>query len=205
MSVLLSLLKGFSACSGLMMAVGAQDAFVIRQGLKRQHLFLTALLCSSIDALLILFGVIGFGYYLSEYSSLIVFSKYFAAIFFIFYGLFAFKSALKKSILKTTGNDYTTNSVKKIIGSLLTLSLLNPHVYLDTVILLGSMASEQPANEKMYFTLGAISASFAWFFAITFGAQLVAPFFQKANSLRIIDGCIAILMWVMAFNILHFI
>lgn len=205
MNIILSLLKGFSASSGLIIAIGAQNAFVIRQGLRRQHLLLTALICSTIDAVLIIFGVIGFGYYISEYPLFIDLTKYFAAIFLFSYGLISLRSALKKNALKNSVDECATSSAKKIIVSLLALSLLNPHVYLDTVILLGSIASQQPAHEQMYFALGAISASFAWFFAITFGARLLAPFFEKENSWRIIDGLIAIIMWVIAFNILNFI
>jgi L-lysine exporter family protein LysE/ArgO len=205
MNILLSLLKGFGVSGGLIIAIGAQNAFVIRQGLKRQHLLLTALLCSSIDALLIIFGVIGLGYYISEYPLFIEFTKYFAAIFLFSYGIISFRSAFKTNTLKDSVDECSTNSARKVIFSLLALSLLNPHVYLDTVILLGSIALQQPAHEQMYFALGAMSASFAWFFAITFGARLLAPFFQKENSWRVIDGLIAIIMWGIAFNILNLI
>lgn len=205
MDLLLSLLKGFCASSGLIIAIGAQNAFVIRQGLRRQHLLLTALLCSSIDAILIAAGVIGFGYYISEYPLFIDFTKYFAATFLFFYGVISFRSAFKKDSSKNSLCEGTGNSAKKVILSLLALSLLNPHVYLDTVILLGSIASQQPAHEQLYFAFGAITASFTWFFAITFGARLLSPFFQKENSWRIIDGFIAITMWAIAFNILNFI
>lgn len=204
MNILLCLLKGFTASSGLIIAIGAQNAFVIRQGLRRQHLLLTALLCSLIDAILIVLGVVGFGYYVSEYPIFIDFTKYFAAIFLFSYGLISLRSAFKKNTLKNSVEESSTNSVKKIILSILALSLLNPHVYLDTVILLGSIASQQPDHEQKYFALGAISASFAWFFALTFGAHLLAPFFQKENSWRIIDGLIAIIMWAIACSILNF-
>ena len=203
MNILISLLKGFSASGGLIIAIGAQNAFVIRQGLKRQHLLLTALMCSIIDALLIVCGVIGFGYYISEYPLFIEIAKYCAIAFLFFYGLISLKSALRKKTFNNSVNGCEIYSKKKIIVSLLALSLLNPHVYLDTVILLGSIASQQPAHEQMYFACGAISASFAWFFAITFGAQFLAPLFQKENSWRIIDGFIAIIMWMIAFNLLH--
>lgn len=204
MNILISLLKGFSASGGLIMAIGAQNAFVLRQGLKRKHLLLTALMCSIIDAVLIFLGVIGFGYYISEYPLFIDLSKYFAAAFLIVYGLLSFKSALKSNSLNCTLEECSNSSAKKIIVTLLALSLLNPHVYLDTVILLGSIASQQPAHEQFYFALGAMSASFTWFFALTFGARLLAPFFQRESSWRIIDGLVAITMWGMALSILNF-
>lgn len=205
MDILFSLLKGFSASSGLIIAIGAQNAFVIRQGLRREHLLLTALMCSLIDAVLIVFGVVGFGYYISEYPLLIELTKYFAAVFLFIYGLIALRSAFKKNSLRSSVDECSAISLRRIIVSLLAFSLLNPHVYLDTVILLGSIASQQPVHEQKYFALGAIGASFAWFFSITFGAHLLAPFFQKENSWRIIDGLIAIIMWVIAFNILNLI
>lgn len=204
MEILISLLKGFSASGGLIVAIGAQNAFVIRQGLRRQHLLLTALLCSLIDAILIFCGVIGFGYYISEFPLFIEITKYFAVLFLISYGFISLRSAFKNSVLKSSVDERIKTSAKKVVISLLALSLLNPHVYLDTVILLGSIASQQPAHEQLYFALGAISASFAWFFSITFGAKLLAPFLQNEKSWRIIDGLIAIVMWTIAVSILNF-
>lgn len=205
MNILLSLLKGFSASSGLIIAIGAQNAFVIRQGLRRQHLLLTALMCSLIDAILIAFGVIGFGYYLSEYPFFIELTKYIAAIFLFCYGCISFRSAYRNHVIKKSGEDTAEASVKKIVISLLAFSLLNPHVYLDTVILLGSIASQQPEHEQMTFAFGAMAASFAWFFALTFGARFLAPFLQKENSWRIIDGLIGCTMWIIALNVLNLI
>lgn len=202
MNIILSLAKGFGASSSLIIAIGAQNAFVIRQGLRRQHLLLTALMCSLIDAILIVCGVVGFGHYISEYPLFIDLTKYFAAIFLFFYGAIAFKSAFKKTSLTCSVEEHSLDSAKKTIATLLVLSLLNPHVYLDTVILLGSIASQQPDHEQVYFALGAIGASFAWFFTITFGARLLAPFFRKEFSWKIIDGLVAITMWIIAFTIL---
>lgn len=204
MELLISLLKGFISSSGLIIAIGAQNAFVIRQGLKRQHLLLTASMCALIDAVLITFGVMGFGYYVVEYPLIVDFTKYFAVLFLFSYGVISLRSALKKHSLIAHVDQCSANSVKKIVVCLLALSLLNPHVYLDTVILLGSIASQQPPNEQLYFALGAISASFVWFFSITFGAHLLAPIFQNKNSWRVIDGLISLIMFSIAINILLF-
>lgn len=200
MSILLSLLKGFTTSGSLLVAIGAQNAFVIRQGLKRKHLLLTAFVCSLLDAMLIGFGAIGFGRYISEYPFFLEITKYFAIIFLIVYGCFAFRAALGKNTLKNIEKPAET-STKKLLLSLIALSLLNPHVYLDTVILLGSIASQQPIDEQKIFAMGAISASFAWFFSITFGARFLAPFFQKEYAWKMIDGLIAITMWIIAWNI----
>lgn len=195
--MLLTLLKGFGTSGSLIVAIGAQNAFVIRQGVLRRHLFITALVCSMVDAVLIILGVLGFGKLISAYPLSIKLSKYFAIIFLLFYGIISFKSFLKSKNLES-GKEQDIHSAKKTVFFLLALSLLNPHVYLDTVILLGSIASQQPPNEQIYFTLGAISASFLWFFAITYGSYLLAPFLSKPSAWRIIDGLIALTMWGIA-------
>ena len=197
----LALLKGFSISGGLIVAIGAQNAFVIRQGLLRRHLLLTALLCSSVDALLILLGVLGFGEFISEYPLCIELSKYFAVIFLCFYGSLSLKSALRPKCV-TSIKDQSLVSAKKTLLLLLALSLLNPHVYLDTVILLGSIASQQPSCDQIYFALGAISASFIWFFGITYGSHFLAPLLSKQSSWRIIDSLIALTMWGIAISLM---
>lgn len=197
-----TLLKGFSTSCSLIIAIGTQNAFVIRQGLRRQHLFLTALLCSLIDALLIILGVTGFEYFISSSSLFIEITNYIAIIFLFIYGALSLKSAFQTKYLECTGDEKTIPSAQKTILTLLALSLLNPHVYLDTVILLGSIASQQPHEEQIYFAFGAISASFAWFFSITYGARLLAPFFQKEFSWRIIDGLVALTMWGIAITLI---
>lgn len=203
MNAFFTLLKGFSISGSLIVAIGAQNAFVIRQGLKRQHLLLTALLCSLIDALLIVLGVTGFGQFISSYPLFIMLSKYLAIVFLCLYGMISIKSAFKPKSLKDSLDEQTVSSAKKTLFLLLALSLLNPHVYLDTVILLGSIASQQPPHEQAHFAIGAISASFAWFFSITYGTRFLAPFLQKESSWRIIDGLTALIMWGIAFTLLR--
>ncbi len=196
----LALLKGFSTSGGLIVAIGAQNAFVIRQGLLRRHLLLTALLCSGIDAFLILSGVLGFGHVVSVCPSLIELSKYFAIVFLGFYGAFSLKSAFKPRPLDDVESKVLL-STKRTILMLLALSLLNPHVYLDTVILLGNIASQQPVHEQLYFAVGAISASFIWFFAITYGSYFLAPLLRKQSVWRVIDSLIAFIMWGIAISL----
>lgn len=200
--MLTTLLKGFTASGSLIIAIGAQNAFVIRQGLKCEFLLLTALLCSFIDALLIICGVAGFGNFISNLPVLMDIMISFAVIFLFAYGLFSFISAFKVRALNVSEKENGLASAKKIIVSLLALSLLNPHVYLDTVILLGSIASQHSVQEKVYFTFGATFASFVWFFAITYGARFLAPFFQKTISWRIIDILTGLTMWGIAYTLL---
>jgi L-lysine exporter family protein LysE/ArgO len=196
----LALLKGFTTGGSLIVAIGAQNAFVMQQGLLRRHLLLTAFLCSLLDALLICFGVLGFGQVITEYPFAVELSKYFAIIFLLFYGIFSFKSVFKAKSLDHDEKAFPSR--KRTVAVLLALCLLNPHVYLDTVILLGSIASQQPAHEQLYFAFGAMVASFVWFFSITYGSRVLAPFLQNPMAWRVIDGLIAITMWGIALSLL---
>lgn len=195
MDTLLSLATGFGASCSLILAIGAQNAFVIRQGLRGQHLFVTALTCSLIDAILIAFGVLGFGHTISEYPLFLDIAKYFAVIFLFAYGALTIRSIFKNQSLKWSQEQNIKSSARATAFTVAALSLLNPHVYLDTVILLGSIGSQQPAELQGYFAIGAILASFSWFFAITYGARLLAPLFQKENSWKVIDALTGITMW----------
>lgn len=199
--MLVTLLKGFTTSAGLIVAIGAQNAFVLRQGFLRRHLFLTALLCALIDALLILLGVLGFGQIIAAYPLTVKIAKYFAIVFLFFYGTLSLKSAFKKHSLEDR-QEHTRTSLRSTIFLLLALSLLNPHVYLDTVILLGSIASLQPDHEKIYFALGAIGASFSWFFALTYGSRFCAPFLQKPLAWKIIDILTTLIMWGIAITLI---
>lgn len=199
--MILTLFKGFTTGAGLIVAIGAQNAFVIRQGFLRRHLFLTAFLCSLIDALLIILGVLGFGKIISAYPLSIKLAKYFAIAFLFFYGILSLKSACQTRSLSDTQKQNLT-SVKSTVFLLLGLNLLNPHVYLDTVVLLGSVASQQPVQLQFYFALGAIIASFSWFFALTYGSHLLAPFLQKPTVWKFIDILIALTMWGIAITLL---
>ena len=197
----LGLLKGFTMSGSLIVAIGAQNAFVIKQGLLQRHLFLTAFLCALIDSLLIILGVLGFGTVVLEYPLLFDVAKYFSVIFLVVYGALSLKSAFKTRAIENR-EEKALISWKKTVLLLLTITLLNPHVYLDTVVLLGSIASQQPDHEQLYFALGAIIASFLWFFSITYGSRFFAPIFQNPIAWKIIDGVVAVTMWVIAISLL---
>jgi L-lysine exporter family protein LysE/ArgO len=196
-----ALLKGFSTSASLIVAIGTQNVFVMQQGLMQQHLLLTAFVCGTIDAVLILLGCFGFGTLLSAYPSLLSVVHLLAVIFLIVYGAIAAKSAIK-SQAALSSTDSRPHSRGKTVAMLLSLSLLNPHVYLDTVILLGGVASQQPDSEQHYFIAGAIAASFAWFFSLVYGSSRLAPLLQHKLTWRILDALIAITMWVMATSLL---
>jgi L-lysine exporter family protein LysE/ArgO len=201
-NMFLACIKGFTTGASLIMVIGAQNAFVLRQGLLRHHLFVTALLCSLIDAVLITCGVMGFGNMITHFPVAIEVTKYFAIIFLLFYGLLSLRSAfLAKSFEDQNGE--LLPSLGRTILLLLAFSLLNPSVYLDTVILLGSIASQQKVGEQLYFAMGAIAASFVWFFSITYGSHVLSPLLRSPKSWKVIDSLVALTMWVLAFSLIR--
>lgn len=195
------LFRGLSFGTSLIVAIGAQNAFVIRQGLTKKYLFLTAILCASIDAILILLGVFGFGAIVTKYPLMLSVAKYFAIAFLFGYGVLSLRAAFKNTH-NSSDNLKLNPSVKKTILSILAFSLLNPHVYLDTVILMGSIAAQEAPSMQWLFALGAISASFLWFFFISYGASYCARRLQKPNWQRGIDMIVAFTMWVIALRLL---
>jgi L-lysine exporter family protein LysE/ArgO len=197
----ISILKGFTTGGSLIVAIGAQNAFVMRQGLARRHLFVTALLCSCIDALLITLGVFGFGSVVGSHPFVIQVSGYVAALFLFIYGGLAFRSFFRAKNLNTVEEEREV-SLKQTILLLLGFSLLNPHVYLDTVLLLGSIALNQAEEARVFFGLGAASASFLWFFGLTYGSFLMAPLLKTPKAWKVIDLIVAFTMWTIGFTLL---
>jgi len=193
-------IRGLSLGGSLIVPIGAQNAFVIRQGLKKRHLFITAMLCATIDALLILLGVFGFGAFIEKYPTLLILAKYLAIAFLIIYGIFSFLAAIKNNYTKSLVAN--SDNIKKTVLAILAFSLLNPHVYLDTVILLGSIAAQEPLHLQVYFAVGAMSASFIWFFLISYGSSCCARWLMHPRMQKIIDITVAIIMWAIAIKLM---
>ncbi|MBX9806051.1 MAG: LysE/ArgO family amino acid transporter [Alphaproteobacteria bacterium] len=192
------LLEGFGTGAGLIIAIGAQNAFVLKQGILKNHVLVTVLICAVIDAFLIMLGVGGFGRLLTSSSLLLAIARWGGAAFLFYYGLRSFRSIFKTESLKINKGRGHMPTLKESITTVLALSLLNPHVYLDTVVLVGSIGAQFPSFERFYFTLGAIVASFVWFFSLGFGAQFLGPLFQKPIAWKILDFIIGCVMWLIA-------
>lgn len=197
--MLSSYLQGFAIGFSLILAIGAQNAFVLKQGLKQQHIFWICLLCALSDATLIALGVFGFAALMQQFPMMITIARYAGALFLMVYGAQHIKQALQanQSIQLDAQSE---QSLWKILGICLALTWLNPHVYLDTVVLLGSI-STQFAQMKLYFALGAISASFLFFFALGYGARLLLPVFKNSKAWQILDVMIAVVMWSIALSL----
>lgn len=190
-------IEGFATGAGLIVAIGAQNAFVLKQGLLRRHLLIVAFFCAVSDALLITLGVGGFGTILAQNATLILVAKWGGAAFLLWYGFKAFRSVFKSEAL-SVDLDGQEISLKATLVSLAMFTFLNPHVYLDTCVLLGTISSQFSNIGRFYFGLGAVVASFVWFFSLTFGAQLLLPLFQKPISWKILDFLIGCIMWTIA-------
>ena len=198
---MLAFFKGLGIGAGLIVAIGAQNAYLLGQGVRQQHRFTLALTCILIDVVLISLGVMGVGELVKLHPLLTHVARWLGAAFLLVYGAKAFYAAWNTTGLK---QDTTHKSKRtwKVIVTVLSISLLNPHIYIDTFVLLGSIGSQFPWPARGYFTLGAICASVIWFFSLTYGAGLLAPFFKQQRAWRILDSCIGCIMWAIAFTLI---
>lgn len=189
--------------SGLIIAIGAQNAFVLKQGLARQHIFWVALICFLCDAVLMSAGVLGLGALIKGSPVATLSLTLIGAVFLFWYGFNAFRSALKGTAhLEAAKQRVQNTSLRTVVGTTLALTLLNPHVYLDTVVVLGGVAGTLSLAEKLPFLLGAISVSGVWFFGLGYGARLLSPLFQKPRTWQALDLLIGVIMWWIALELL---
>jgi L-lysine exporter family protein LysE/ArgO len=195
---LLPLLQGFALGAGLIVAIGAQNAFVLQQGLKRQHVLATALVCTLCDGLLIAAGVAGVGTLIAQSRLWTGVATWGGVLFLLFYGLRSFRSALRPGILDAEQNRLEGTTLPATVLAVLGVSLLNPHVYLDTVVLVGSVGARYPGTERLAFAIGAGLASLTWFFALAFGSAWLAPLFRRPLAWRILDLGVGCVMWIIA-------
>ena len=191
---------GFSLGFSLILAIGSQNAFVLKQGLKGEHVLLICLICAISDAILILIGVSGFHVLVSNFPSVVTIARYGGAIFLFIYGLRSFYNAWHSSSALNPSDIVSSSWVSSAL-TCLAFTWLNPHVYLDTVVLLGSISS-QFSGQLSYFTTGAVTASFIFFFALGFGAQLLRPMFARARSWQILEIMIGFIMWSIALKLI---
>lgn len=189
-------IQGFGTGGGLIVAIGAQNAFVLSQGVRKNHHLIIALICIICDAIFIFAGVAGFGGVVSSNPTLTRWVTWGGVAFLFFYGLRSLRSALQGGSIDT--NDMAVRTLKAAIITTLAVTLLNPHFYLDTVILLGGVSSQFQGQSRLYFMMGAICASTLWFISLSLGGQLLAPMFKKQISWRILDSLVCATMWTIA-------
>jgi L-lysine exporter family protein LysE/ArgO len=194
-------LTGLFLGLSLIVAIGAQNAFVLRQGILQKHVFFIALFCAISDSLLISLGIAGISIFLRdfifEFSNLIYL---FSALWLFAYGIIRFQSALKPNLNLKINNSKSS----ELTSSILTISVLtfvNPHVYLDTMILIGSVSQQFIGGNRITFGIGACLASFIWFFCLAYGAKTLIPFMEKPSSWRLLDSLIAIIMFTISIKL----
>jgi L-lysine exporter family protein LysE/ArgO len=192
--VLTSVLAGFAASAVLIIAIGAQNAFVLRQGLRREHVLAVVLVCALSDLLLILAGIGGLGAVVTARPDVVTVVRWVGAAFLIAYAVLAARRAVRPAALNPTERAPATLGATLL--TCLALTYLNPHVYLDTVLLLGSIAQQHA--HRWFFGIGAAAASLAWFTALGAGAHRLGPLLARPAAWRILDGLIAVVMLAVA-------
>ena len=192
------LLSGFGLGLSLIAAIGAQNAFVLKSGITRSHVFWICLICATSDAVLILAGIFGLGGLLERFPDLITVFRYGGALFLFYYGALSARSAWQGGAhFEAEGSD---KGLWTAIVTCLALTWLNPHVYLDTVILVGSVALQ--SSKPYLFGAGAIVASFVFFFSLGYGARFFAPLLRTERAWRVLDALIAVIMFSLGLELI---
>lgn len=190
-------LQGTLLGLGLIVAIGAQNIFVLKQGLLRQHVFWVALICTVCDIVLMGAGVFGVGTLLSQNATLTRVLAFLGAAFVVYYGLRAWRSAWVGSSGMHLDGSAAAVSVKRVVLITLAITLLNPHVYVDTLLLVGGIAATYEEQHKLGFWLGTSVASIVWFFSLAYGAVLLSPWLRSRGVWRVIDTLIGVfMMWI---------
>lgn len=197
--VLNIVLTGFVTGLALIVAIGAQNAFVLRQGIKGEQVLPIVLTCLASDIVAITAGVAGLGFVIEKFPGVLPVAQVLGGIYLLAFGLHAALRAWKPKGLEA--GEGTGMSTRTAILTALALTWLNPHFYLDATLMLGTVANSF-GGERWWFLLGALVASFAWFFSLGFGARLLRPLFARPNAWRVLDGGIAALMGVLGVTLL---
>ncbi|GAB4389781.1 LysE/ArgO family amino acid transporter [Albidovulum sp.] len=191
-----SAFSGFQLSLGLIMAIGAQNAFVLRQGLMRQHVLAVCLFCATSDAILITAGVVGLGVVTERAPGAVEALRWLGVAFLAWYGWRAFRSAWRGGAsLEAAGQ--AERRLPAVLAILAAITWANPHVWLDTVILIGSVAA-QHGEARTAFAVGAVTASFVFFLALGYGARVLAPLFRRPRAWQILDALVGTIMWTIA-------
>lgn len=194
--MILPLLIGVGSGLSLIVAIGAQNAFVLRQGIRREHVLPVVLICGLTDALLEVLGVTGIGFVVERAPIVLEIVRWGGVAFLLWYAWTAARRAMKPAVLVAEGGP--AGSLKRTILACLAITYLNPHVYLDTMVLMGSIGNAQGDPARWWFVLGGAIASIAWFFLLGYGARALTRFFATPRSWQILDWIVAVVMVVIA-------
>jgi L-lysine exporter family protein LysE/ArgO len=193
--------KGLALGASLIIAIGAQNAFVLSQGVRKKYNVVIPLICSLSDAILISIGILGVGQILASNQLVSNIASIGGALFLGWYGYKSFRSFLKPEALNESSKGPQT--LKAAVLFTLAVTLLNPHVYIDTILLLGSISSQFEGSGRYAFGAGAVSASFLWFFTLSLGGKMLSPVFKNPVAWKILDLIITLIMWFIAFSLIR--
>jgi len=193
------LLQGFGLGASMIIPIGAQNAYVLNQGIKRNHHLTTATICSILDMIFISLGIFGGGAILSQNEILLTSVTLGGIAFLVFYGFLSLKSAFKLESESESKDEVVARNRQTVILGALAVTLLNPHLYLDTVVILGSIGGQFEGYDRIAFALGTIIASFVWFYTLSIGAAKLAPTLSKPKVKKSIDTAVAIIMFTIAY------
>lgn len=196
-------INGFLVSLGLIVAIGPQNAYVLRKGLVKRHVFWVTTICFLSDALLIVIAAAGVGALLTQNPALASAAAWGGAAFLLWFGWISFRAARNPHVLSAedigdAGLEARGKGAGAAILMALALTYLNPHVYLDTLVILGSMAAQYDGTQRAAFTAGAVLASALWFYGLGYGAAYLAPAFRKPAAWRVLDSVIGVIMWSVA-------
>lgn len=194
-------IQGFGMGGGLIVAIGAQNAFVLTQSVRRNHHLAVAALCILCDGILIALGVTGVGSMVASNATLATGAAWGGAAFLSWYGFNSFKAALRGGSLEQ--GEEAGKTLRHTLMLTLAVTLLNPHVYLDTIVLMGSVSGQFGTPERYVFGLGAFSASTVWFILLSLGGQMLAPAFSREITWRFLDGLVCLTMWSIAIALIR--
>jgi len=197
-----SFTHGFMVTAGLILAIGAQNAYLLKLGLTRQHVLPSVLICIASDALLIGLGIAGMGRIIDQWPQVLWIATWGGAAFLAWYAFNSLRAAFARRSLAIK-EGFEPISLRTAITMVLAFTYLNPHVYLDTMVLIGSLGGRLPHTERLAFWVGCVGASTVWFISLGFGARWLSPLFANPRSWRVLDALIGLSMGVLAVNLVH--
>ena len=203
MHIISSIIEGFITGAGLIIAIGGQNAFVLRQGILGRHRAVLAWTCSLSDALLISLGITGMGFVFTSHPMVTKGAAGAGAVYLLWFAFKSFRSAVRGETPGIEENSIP-GTLKESVFTILLLTYLNPHVYLDTVVMLGGFGAARPAGLRPFFGLGAVCASFTWFFSLAYSGRILAPLFRRQSAWRILDTGIGFVMIYISVRLMIF-
>lgn len=193
-------LTGMGTSAGLIMAIGAQNTYILTQSVRKNHHVTIGILCALFEVILISAGVAGVGSFLSASPLFTKIAAWAGAGFLFVYGCFSLRSAFRKSSMNLL--DKPGDSLKKVVLTTIAVTLLNPHVYIDTVLLMGGIASQFESSSRLMFGIGACTASLIWFYLLTFAGLRLAPLFSRPLTWKLLDVSVCVIMWSIGISLI---